>query len=475
MKRREYLKATAVMVTASMLDGCSAENPSAGAAAPVASTGDRECFDTGTTPIAGSGWANGSNNPPHYPALDRDLRTDIAIVGAGLAGSSLALHLAEAGVSTVVIEARQPGWGASGRNAGHVLPILKDIEGFRALPDGGRSFFELYRTHNTLTFDLAKQYDIACDAVQSGYLSATTSTYTQKHLAQEAAYWQKEQGQAVEILGAADMHAMTGSHYYRHGVLYTAGGRVNPYLLTNGLIAAATARGARVFGDSEALTLTKTANTWRVTTGMGSVIADRVVFCTNAYPTGIVPEFQNSFYPLTSYGLSTKPLPQEALDIIMPSRATLAQEPIGLHPLVIDQHNRLITASIPNTSAPEDAAWHFRSHLDWIHRTWPETRDISIEPDHYWTGRVALRDSAYPGLFKLDSGVFGLMHFNAWGNLMAPLMGKVLADALSQDRLDSLPIPLKTPQAVTNPGKQEFLIRRIMIPAARTAQKLGLV
>ena len=34
-------------------------------------------------------------------------------------------HLAEAGVSVVVLEAGEPGWGASGRNGGQVIPGLK--------------------------------------------------------------------------------------------------------------------------------------------------------------------------------------------------------------------------------------------------------------------------------------------------------------------------------------------------------------
>jgi hypothetical protein len=54
-----------------------------------------------------------------------DIRTDVAIVGAGIMGLSTALSLAESGVNVVVLEANAPGWGASGRNGGQVNSGLK--------------------------------------------------------------------------------------------------------------------------------------------------------------------------------------------------------------------------------------------------------------------------------------------------------------------------------------------------------------
>ena len=54
-------------------------------------------------------------------------KTEVLIVGAGLAGAALALMLAEAGWAPVVVEARQsPGDGISGRDTGMALPVLND-------------------------------------------------------------------------------------------------------------------------------------------------------------------------------------------------------------------------------------------------------------------------------------------------------------------------------------------------------------
>ena len=156
-------------------------------------------------------------------------------------------------------------------------------------------------------------------------------------------------------------------------------------------------------------------------------------------------------------------------------RAGLAQVPVDLNPFIVDGYNRIVTASIRSRSRPADAQWHFQQRLKWIHRTWPETRDVPIELEAYWTRRVAMREREFPGLYQLSSGIYGLMHFNAWGNVIAPLMARSLAQAIASDRPDQLPFPLVKPDVIANPGKQEFLIRSLMIPAARIAQDFGLI
>ena len=59
------------------------------------------------------------------PMLEGARRANVVIVGAGITGLSTALHLAEKITDVVVLEAHQPGWGASGRNGGQVNPGLK--------------------------------------------------------------------------------------------------------------------------------------------------------------------------------------------------------------------------------------------------------------------------------------------------------------------------------------------------------------
>src|SRR5271170_3071707 len=59
---------------------------------------------------------------PERMRLSFDLDVDICVVGAGLAGLTMALEAARLGASVAVLEGRHVGWGASGHQLGTVMP-----------------------------------------------------------------------------------------------------------------------------------------------------------------------------------------------------------------------------------------------------------------------------------------------------------------------------------------------------------------
>src|SRR6202167_5423936 len=76
-------------------------------------------------PLPRSLYADTARPAAATPPLDGDRSASVAIVGGGITGWSAALHLAEQGGDVAVLEAEEPGWGASGRNGGQVNPGLK--------------------------------------------------------------------------------------------------------------------------------------------------------------------------------------------------------------------------------------------------------------------------------------------------------------------------------------------------------------
>src|SRR3954451_15303628 len=59
---------------------------------------------------------------PERARLTAELDVDVCVIGAGLAGLTVAREVARRGWSVVVLEAHSVAWNASGRNAGFVLP-----------------------------------------------------------------------------------------------------------------------------------------------------------------------------------------------------------------------------------------------------------------------------------------------------------------------------------------------------------------
>src|SRR5215472_14281698 len=69
-------------------------------------------------------WWHTAGARPAMETLTSDVTADVAIVGGGFTGLTAALHLAPRGVRVAVLEAEEIGAGASGLNAGFVVPNL---------------------------------------------------------------------------------------------------------------------------------------------------------------------------------------------------------------------------------------------------------------------------------------------------------------------------------------------------------------
>ncbi|MBA3534856.1 MAG: FAD-binding oxidoreductase [Ardenticatenales bacterium] len=76
----------------------------------------------------------GQEAPPVRPI---DIETELCIIGAGIIGTGSAQWAAQAGLRGVIVEARQPAMGATGRNAGFIMSGIADNY-YRAVETFGR-------------------------------------------------------------------------------------------------------------------------------------------------------------------------------------------------------------------------------------------------------------------------------------------------------------------------------------------------
>ena len=75
--------------------------------------------------LQASVWSMTAKPAAVTPLIENSVEVDVCVVGAGYAGLSTALHLAEVGTRVIVLEAEEPGFGGSGRNGGQVIAGLK--------------------------------------------------------------------------------------------------------------------------------------------------------------------------------------------------------------------------------------------------------------------------------------------------------------------------------------------------------------
>src|SRR5262249_42538152 len=118
-------------------------------------------------------WAATACQAPDYHPLQGDAATEVAIVGGGYTGLSAALHLAKAGVKVTVIEASEPGWGASGRNGGQIIAGLKFEPDRLEAVFGQKKGAAIAATMGAgagLIASLIESYKIDCHPIQSGWI-----------------------------------------------------------------------------------------------------------------------------------------------------------------------------------------------------------------------------------------------------------------------------------------------------------------
>jgi gamma-glutamylputrescine oxidase len=71
-------------------------------------------------PHVESWYAASANQQLDFPPLQGETATDVCVIGGGYTGLSTAIHLRQLGYNVTMLEANRVGWGASGRNGGHV-------------------------------------------------------------------------------------------------------------------------------------------------------------------------------------------------------------------------------------------------------------------------------------------------------------------------------------------------------------------
>lgn len=374
------------------------------------------------------------------PPLDGDVRADVVIVGGGFTGLSTALHLAESGSKVVLLEAEEPGWGASGRNGGQVNPGLKhdpEVVERDYGPDLGGRMNVLAGAAPAFVFDLIKRHDIRCEARRNGTLRAAIRS---RHAAQVRASAAQliRRGAPIELLEGSALAAATGTDRYRVALLDRRGGDVNPLSFARGLARAASRAGAAVHGATRALGMDRAGACWRVRTATGTASAPRVLLATNGYTDGLWPNLRRTIVPLFGAIAASAPLPEPVAREVMPSRAVLYESGAVTVYYRVDGGRRLLIGGRGPLREIADAS-AIPHLLAYAVKLWPRLKDTQWT--HAWGGRLAMTADQYPHVHEPADGLLICLGYNGRGVAMATAMGMQLARRIN-DRSAAFDMPI---------------------------------
>lgn len=393
-------------------------------------------------PLQPSLWHATAPAAPQTPPLAADARADVCIVGAGYAGLSTALHLAEAGVSVIVLEAREPGWGASGRNGGQVIPGIKydpsEIVS-KYGPEAGEALVSFVGSTANLVFGLIEKHGMDVPHRRAGWIQGAHTPAMVETVKRRAEQWSMR-GVAARYLDADAAARLLGTDRYLGGWLDPRGGGVQPLAYARGLARAAQKAGVAICGQSPVTGLRRDGGNWIVRTAQGATVtAPRVVIATNGYTGDLIPKLRQTVIRPNSFIVATEPLSDNLAGTILPEGQVTSDTRQLLLYFRKDHTNRLLMGGRGPFREPQGAA-------DWAHlervvgKMYPQAKDLRIE--YRWCGRVALTRDFLPHLHEPEPGLLVDIGCMGRGVGLQTAMGRAMAQYLSTGDRASLPFPV---------------------------------
>ncbi|WP_240791084.1 FAD-binding oxidoreductase [Roseomonas sp. AR75] len=396
-------------------------------------------------------WAHVSPPGPELPELEGSQEVDVAVIGAGFTGLSTAIHLREMGIPVTVVEAAEPGWGASGRNNGQVIPTLSRHDPAAIIARhgaAGERFVHVLRDSASILFDLVRRHGIEAEAEQEGWVQPVHSPGRMKVAERRVKDWGRF-GAPVELLDGAAMERMLGSSAWFGGWWNRWGGHVNPLMLARGMARAALAAGATIFARSPVLTVAHKDGRWLVTTARGTLRARALVLATNAY-TGefsarLQPDVAKEVVPLLSWQLATQPISHNVAATIIPGRQAMSDTHGELYFTRWDARGRLITGG--NVAIPVDQPRRLRPYLAArLQRLWPQIGEVTF--DHVWSGYVGMTTDFFPHLHRIGPDGYAWAGCNGRAVALSTALGREFARAVNGVPDDELGLPFTDPTPI---------------------------
>lgn len=373
-----------------------------------------------------------------FAPLEGEVEADFCVVGGGYMGLSTALHLAQKGLSVVLLEAHRVGFGASGRNGGQV--------GSGQRQDQDWLEAKLGRDHAHKLWDMAEDSKalvrqlIADHAMPVTYHpGVAVACYSEAETREAHAYanrLRRDYGyEAVENLDRAAIRGLIGSESFAGGTLDRSAGHIHPLNFAIGLARAAAAAGARICEGSEVLGIDQGARAV-VRTARGRVRAGQVVLAGNGYLGGLNPKVAARVMPINNFILATEPLGERAAEVL--------SQPVAVYDTrFVVNYWRLSEDGRLLFGGGESYGYRFpRDIVGTVMKpmlqVYPQLTGVKIT--HAWGGTLAITTNRMPAFMRPAPNILAASSCSGHGVALSTLTGRILAEAVAgrMDRFDLL-------------------------------------
>jgi glycine/D-amino acid oxidase-like deaminating enzyme len=364
---------------------------------------------------------------PGRARLSFDLDVDIAIVGAGLAGLTVAREAARLGASVAVLEGRHVGWNASGHQLGTVMPGyslpigdliarigFEDTRELWALSKEGSDYVRATASEELIPGIALSEGVLEVSNVDAGDQLISRLQVLSEDFETEVEGWQIDR-----------VRAELKTDRYFHGVYYPKAFQVDGRKYVHGLAALARRAGARIFEDTPVVSIDPSGIRKRIVTPSARLRASHIVLAGNVHLGATLRRLSETLLPVWRYGAVTAPLGPRLAETIAFQGSVADSDGID-HFRVVDG-DRLMWASPETTWAarPERFAPAIARRIRTI---FPGLGRVEISET--WGGAVGQTVHGMPQIGQLRRGLWVTSGFGRQGLNTSAMAGQLIARSI---------------------------------------------
>lgn len=282
-------------------------------------------------------WQQTTRSFPHLNANQRTplpRATKYLVIGSGISGALTAFELIHsagvAGKDIVILEAREAASGASSRNAGHVRPDA--FRGFQVYKrvHGTEQALQIIANERQVFHKLdnfVNRYDVACDFDPATTLDVCLTPEFAEFNARSLKEYQEAGGDTshIKVYEGQEARKRTGIEAAVSAYEWPAGSS-HPAKLAQWLLGQSIAGGASLYTHCPAVKINKSSSaepSWDVETARGSITAQVIVHCTNAFAGHLLPQLASYVTPNRAQAHVFVPPAELSSDKLMQSTMSL--------------------------------------------------------------------------------------------------------------------------------------------------------
>lgn len=360
---------------------------------------------------------------PERARLNFDLDVDVCVIGAGLAGLTVAREVAERGWSVAVLEAGRVAGAASGRNTGFVLPgfgaDIDDIVERVGLDHAKRLWILSEQGAAYVRRTIAETEMPGVDLVP-GWLHVSKTDNDKavradverlRWIGADVEFWPKER-----VRESLPNPRYFGAAHFKNAF------HIHPLNYTLGLAALAEKAGARIFEDTPALQIDPAGVRKRIVTPAGRVRASHVVLAGNVHLGSLMPRLAATLLPVTTFVLVTEPLGPLLDEVIRYRGAVSDTNRADNHYRVVDGDRLQWSGRMRTWEA--DPRGIARSLLADIRRNFPSLGRVGV--GHLWRGTLGRTVHRMPQIGEIERGVWVASGFGGHGLNTTAMAGELI-------------------------------------------------